>query len=110
MVTMMNTLDYGDDDELNEMNQQVCSPSSALLRAWCGNEAEMQSVWRFCSASPCGVRLCCLPRQLESSVRENEQLMCENELFASYLSRHASVCASCCQAFCWSALAYAFVA
>ena len=46
---MMNTLDYGDDDELNEMNQQ-----------------------------------------LESSVRENEQLMCENELFASYLSRHAS--------------------
>ena len=29
--------------------------------------------------------------QLEGSVRENEQLMCENELFAAYLSRHASV-------------------
>lgn len=88
---MMQSMAFTDDDQLNELNMQVCERP-------CGRNAlHMRPPVARRGLRPCDCSLltvalaCACVLQLEVSVRDNEQLMCENELFAAYLSRHASV-------------------
>lgn len=88
---MMQSMAFTDDDQLNELNMQVCERPRGR------NALHMRPPVARRGQRPCDCSLltvalaCACVLQLEVSVRDNEQLMCENELFAAYLSRHASV-------------------